>query len=59
VLPPPVRVTQTEQGRYRLANVPPGRYLITYLRVREVPPLGTTQVAVTWNGGGNVELKAP
>lgn len=29
VPPPPVRVTQTdEQGRYRLANVPPGRYLI-------------------------------
>ena len=30
VPPPPVRVTQTdEQGRYRLANVPPGRYLIS------------------------------
>ena len=30
VPPPPVRVTQTdEQGRYRLANLPPGRYLIT------------------------------
>jgi len=30
VAPPPVRVTQTdEQGRYRLANVPPGRYLIS------------------------------
>ena len=29
VPPPPVRVTQTdEQGRYRLANIPPGRYLI-------------------------------
>jgi hypothetical protein len=30
VPPPPVRVTQTdEQGRYRLANLPPGRYLIS------------------------------
>ena len=29
VAPPPVRVTQTDdQGRYRLANIPPGRYLI-------------------------------
>ena len=29
LLPPPVRVTQTdEQGQYRLANLPPGRYLI-------------------------------
>jgi len=29
VAPPPVRVTQTDdQGRYRLAGLPPGRYLI-------------------------------
>jgi hypothetical protein len=29
VPPPPTRVTQTdEQGRYRLTNLPPGRYLI-------------------------------
>jgi hypothetical protein len=29
VPPPPTRVSQTdEQGRYRLANLPPGRYLI-------------------------------
>ena len=29
VPPPPVRVTETDaQGRYRLTNIPPGRYLI-------------------------------
>jgi hypothetical protein len=29
VAPPPVRITQTDdEGRYRLANIPPGRYLI-------------------------------
>lgn len=46
----------TKDGAFEIPAATPGLY---YLRVRELPQLGTTHVAVTWNGGGNVQLKAP
>jgi carboxypeptidase family protein len=46
----------TKNGAFEIPAATPGLY---YLRVRELPQLGTTHVAVTWNGGGNVQLKAP
>jgi len=46
----------TTNGAFEIPAATPGLY---YLRVRELPQLGTTHVAVTWDGGGNVQLKAP
>jgi len=46
----------TKNGAFEIPAATPGLY---YLRVRELPQLGTTHVAVTWDGGGNVQLKAP
>jgi hypothetical protein len=46
----------TKDGVFEIPAATPGLY---YLRVRELPQLGTTHVAVTWDGGGTVQLKAP
>jgi hypothetical protein len=46
----------TKNGVFEIPAATPGLYS---LRVRELPQLGTTHVAVTWDGGGTVELKAP
>jgi len=45
----------TKDGTFDIPAATPGLY---YLRVREVPQLGTTHVVVGWDGG-NVQLKVP
>lgn len=65
VLPPPVRVTQTDaQGRYRLANLPPGRYLISAGLVGlatyypgQIDALRATVVTVTAEAAATVDIK--
>ena len=45
----------TKNGTFEIPAATPGLY---YMRVRELPQLGTTHVVVGWDGG-NVQLKAP
>jgi len=45
----------TKNGTFEIPAATPGLY---YMRVRELPQLGTTLVVVGWDGG-NVQLKAP
>jgi hypothetical protein len=65
VVPPPVRITQTDdQGRYRLANIPPGRYwiaaglvgLATYYP-GQIDALLASVVTVTAEGPATIDFK--
>jgi hypothetical protein len=47
--------TTGKDGSFAIAAATPGLY---YLRVRELPQLGTTNVVVGWDGA-NIQLKAP
>ena len=65
VAPPPVRVTQTDdQGRYRLAGFPPGRYLIVAGLVGmgtyypgQIDALRASVVTVTADAPSTVDIK--